>query len=105
MPQSDRVVEERELEHRLSMLAHELGVGEHAQAFGGRHVAGDLDPAAALDLHDAHAAAAGDGERRVIAEVGKSQPLASAACEHALPAFRLDRASVYEDLRHSRFPS
>jgi hypothetical protein len=101
----DRVVEQRQLEHRLPVLAHELRVGQHAQALGRGHVARDLDPAAPLDLHDAHAAAAGDRERRVVAEVRKVDAALERRREHGLPVLGRDRAPVYEDLRHSRFPS
>ena len=90
---------------RLAMLAHQLGVGEHAQALGHRHVAGDLDPAPALDLHDADAAVAGDRKRRVIAEIRDLVAVGERRLQHGLAALGLDRLAVYEDLGHSRLPS
>ena len=90
----DRVVERDELHRLLAVRPHELGVGEHAQALGHRHVAGDLDPAAALDLHDADAAVAGDRQLRVPAEVrdedsrSRAPPPARSGCPRPAPAAR-----------------
>jgi len=86
------------------MRFHVVGVGQHLHARADGHVAGDVD-AAALDVDQAHAAVAGDGQVRVPAEIGDEHAVLERDLQDRLVLARLDCLPVYEDFRHSRFPS
>ncbi len=65
----ERVVDEQELHHPAAGVAHHLGVGVHHHALGDRPGAGgDRLRRRLLDLHQAHAAIAGNRQPVVIAE-------------------------------------
>jgi hypothetical protein len=81
----------------LRYVLHRVGIGEHAQAVGDRHVARDFHPAAPLDLDAADAAVSGHGKLGVPAEVGNVEAVGERRLQDALPALRLHRLPVYED--------
>ncbi len=101
----DRVIQRQQLHDALAVLLDDVGVRQHAQALAHRHVARDLDPAAVLDLDRAHAAVAGHRQLRMPAEVGNEEAVGARGLHHRLVALRVDGLPVYEDARHSRFPS
>ena len=100
----DRVIQRQQLHHRLAILLHQFGIGLHAQPLADRHIAGDLDPAAPLDLNRADPAVAGDRELRMPAEIRHLDAVRDRRFDHGLVAFGLNRPAVYEDFRHSSWP-
>src|SRR5262249_9277346 len=90
----DRVVDEQELEDGLlggdRLVA--LRVHDHAVAHPG--VAGDLQLGRLLDLHQAHAAVAGDGEPRMPAVVGDLDAEAVRGLDDGDAVLHRDRPAV-----------
>ena len=99
----DRVVERDELQDRLAVRLHFRRVREHLHALGNGHVAGDVE-SAAFDLDQAHAAIADDRQLRMPAEIRDEMAVLARDLHDGLVVASLDGLTVYEDLRHSRFP-
>ena len=104
-PAVDRMIEGEQLQDRLAIGLHRVGIGEHAQSFRDRHVAGNLDPAASLDLHTADPAVARHRQLGMPAKVRDVEAVRERRLEDALIALDLDRLPVYENLGHARAPS
>lgn len=104
----DRVVEQDELQDLLALFAHRVRTGQHAHAFGHRHVAGDVGPAVAaafgLDLDHADAAVAGHRQARVPAEIRDEETGSERRLQHGLASVRVDRLAIDEEIRHSPPP-
>ena len=99
-----RVVERQQLQDGLALLAHRRRVGEYLHALLDGHVAGDVQPAV-IDLDHADAAVAGHRQRRVPAEMRDLDAGRARRLDHGLVRTGFDRLPVYENGRHSRFPS
>jgi len=100
-----RMVEQQEFHHPGARLAHHLGIRVDDLAVGHGHGAGRGGfGRTALDLDQAHAAIAGDGQALVITETRDFLARHLASLEHGGLGGDLDLDTVNGDLGHDALP-
>ena len=96
----ERMVDEEEFEHAAAGVLDLIGLGAHHHALLDLGGAGEQELGAALHLDQTHAAAAGDGQGRVIAVMGDLDAMGESGFEDGGSRLDGDLLVVYLESGH-----